>query len=401
MRVLAVTHVFPRAVDDSSAPFLLTWARALRDAGADVAVVAPHDSGLATRERLAGVPVLRVRYAPETRERLAYRGEMHQIALTPAGPPLVAGLLAAMARAVRAQARAGRPDLVHVHWWMPGAIVLRLAAVSAPAVCTVHGTDVTLIEQRPALAPVARWALARFDRVEAVSEDLADRLERATGRAADAVNPMPVDAPPRGDGADRDSGSSPGAARAARGGGGSGAPLRLLAVGRMVPEKGFADLVSAVAMLAVPAKLTIVGDGPELERLAHQAQALGVDLSLPGRLTAGALRDGLAGADIVVQPSHREGLGLVAVEALLAGTPTVATDSGGARDVLAARALVPPGDPAALAERIAAVAGDLDAERAAAIKQGGELRERFSPAAAAERTLAGYRKVAGPGTVTR
>ncbi|HWB71150.1 MAG TPA: glycosyltransferase [Egibacteraceae bacterium] len=382
MRALALTHVFPRHVDDPSAPFLLTWARALVEAGADVAVIAPHDAGLPRRRTVDGVPVRFVRYAPDRLEGLAYRGEMHRLALRPAGPPLVAALLRALARALRAQVRAGSPDVVHVHWWLPGAVATRLARVDVPVVCTVHGTDVGLVESRPRLAGLARWALAGADRVEAVSSDLAERLERAVGRAPDAVNPMPADpawfpAQPAPSPAGRDD------------------RLRVLAVGRMVPEKGFADLVSAVALLEAPARLILVGDGPERPRLEAHAAALGVAAELPGRLAPPALRRAYAAADVVVQASHREGFGLVAAEALLAGTPVVATDSGGTREVLPAGDLVAVGDVPALAARLAAVAADPAAARRAARQAGRRLRARLAPEAAAERTLAGWRAVTG------
>ncbi|MGH8910068.1 MAG: hypothetical protein ACRD0K_27130, partial [Egibacteraceae bacterium] len=80
MRALVVTHVFPRWEGDPSAPFLLTWARALIAAGARVAVVAPWDPGLPARREVGGVPVRFVRYGPA---RLAYQGEMHLLARRP------------------------------------------------------------------------------------------------------------------------------------------------------------------------------------------------------------------------------------------------------------------------------------------------------------------------------
>lgn len=380
MRVLVLTHVFPRAADDPSAPFLLTWASSLMAAGADVGVVAPHDAGLPARHTVAGVPVRLARYAPDRAERLAYRGEMHQIARTPVGPPLVASLVAALAGRLRAQARLGRPDVVAVHWWMPGAIAARLARVDVPVVLTVHGTDVALLESEPRLVPLARWALGRVDRVEAVSSDLAERLARATGRVADAVNPMPLDAGWLAD-------PAPAPARA------DGAPLEVLAVGRMVPEKGFADLLEAAHRVPGPVRVTIVGDGPEHDRLAERARTLEVDLRLPGRLPPGALRAAYAAADVVAQPSHREGFGLVAAEALAGGVPVVATDSGGTRDVLEPAELVAVGDVATLADRLAAVAADPAAARERAAVHGPRLRALLSPATAAERALAGFRAV--------
>lgn len=376
MRVVALTHVFPRAADDANAPFLLTWARALRAAGVEVSVVAPHDAGLPRVHEVDGVPVRLARYAPDARERMAYRGEMHQLVRSPSGPPLVASLTGSLALAVRAAARDA--DLLHVHWWVPGAIAARLARPRVPVVVTLHGTDVALVEGRPRLAAVARWALTVADRVEVVSSDLADRLERTTGVVADAVNPMPLEASwfegPVAGGARSDSG-----------------PPRVLAVGRMVPEKGFTDLVQAVALLERPVALELVGDGPELPRLLAEAERLGVTLETPGRLPPGELRAAYARADVLAMPSHREGLGLVAAEAVLSGLPVVAADSGGVRDLLPVDSLVRPGDVEGLAAGLRRVLADPVAARAGLAPIAERLRERLAPDVAAARTLTAYR----------
>lgn len=384
MRVLALTHVFPRAPGDPQAPFLLTWAHALQAAGVQVAVVAPHDRGLPGAHAVEGIGVRLARYAPERQERLAYRGEMHQLATSPLGPPLVASLLGSLARTVRRQA--ARADVLHVHWWVPGLIAARMAGVDLPTVLTVHGTDVALLESRPQLVRLARWALATADRVEAVSSDLAERLERATGRTADAVNPMPLDPAWLDATASRQpqGGLVAGAVTADR-------PLQVLAVGRMVPEKGFVDLVDAASRLSVPVRVTIVGEGPLRRPLAGRAAAQGVDLVLPGRLPPAELHRAYRLADVVVQASHREGLGLVAAEAACAGTPVVATDSGGVRDVLGSDGLIEVGDVAGLAEALEAVAADPAAARERSAGAAAGIRTRLTPAASAARTLAGYR----------
>ena len=386
MRVLVLTHVFPRAASDPSAPFLLTWAGALADAGLDVGVVAPHDAGLPARQVVAGVPVRLPRYAPERWERLAYRGEMHHIARSPVGPPLVAALLGRLAAAVRAQVRTGRPDVLHVHWWVPGAIVARLARVRVPTVVTLHGTDVALVEARPRLAGLARWALRGSDRIEAVSTSLAERIEGAIGVPVDAVNPMPMlperlalrvkPPPPAG-------------------------ALRVLAVGRLVPEKGFADLVAAAARTRTPVRLTVVGLGPARDALAAQARTLGVDLALPGALSPAELTRAYASTDVVAQPSHSEGFGLVAAEAVVAGVPVVATDAGGPRDLLDPDDLVPVGDVDALAAALDEVAADPARARKRVMLRAQTARALLSPEAAAARTIAGYEAVTDRATGNR
>lgn len=378
MRVIALTHVFPRWDGDPSASFLATWAGGLRTAGHDLRVLAPHDAGIPEVDVVHGVPVRFVRYAAESQEVLAYRGEMHRIATRPHGPPLVGSMLWQMAAALRRAVRRWRPDLVHVHWWMPGAVIARMARLDVPVLVHLHGTDVGMVEHRPVLRPLARWALDGADRVEAVSASLAQRTGDAIGRRVDAVNPMPLD------------------------------PLRfppvepvlsldrpvVLGVGRLVPEKGFADLVDAVARLDRPVRLRLVGDGPQAAELASRARARGVELDLPGRVDPDRLAGEYAAADVVVQPSHAEGLGLVAAEAVLMGRPVVATDSGGVRDVLEPGQLVPVGDVGALVEAIHLSLRNPDAElvdRAAT-----RVRARLSPAASVDRTVAGWTALASP-----
>ncbi|MGI9016971.1 MAG: glycosyltransferase [Euzebya sp.] len=373
VRALSLTHVFPRSDDDPSAAFLGTWARALRAAGHDVRVIAPHDRGLSEVDVVQGTPVRRVRYADGAHELLAYRGEMHRLALRPPfGPPLLGAFVTEMAAAVRRAVRRWRPDVLHVHWWIPGAVITRIARVDLPVVVHLHGTDVAVVENRPWLAGLANWALAGADRVEVVSTSLADRCQDALGLRADGLNPMPLDlasliAVPAQVSLDR--------------------PL-ILGVGRLVAEKGFADMVMAAAGLGRPVRLRIIGEGPQLQALQALATARGVDLELPGAIAPAQLPGEYAKADLVVQPSHGEGFGLVAAEAVLLGRPVVATDSGGARDLLDRAALVRPGDVGTLRARIVQALDDPDLGRVH--RAGRRVRTLLSPEAAVRRTEQGW-----------
>lgn len=344
LRALLLTHVFPRHADDAAAPFMLRYARGLVDAGVEVRVLAPHDAGLPDRHEVDGVPVRRVRYADDARETLAYRGHMHVESRTVAGAWTAVRLVAALRRALREEVAAWRPDVLDVHWLVPGGIVARLAAVPVPSEVVVHGTDVALAVAGGLRRTVGRWALGAFDLVAAASRPLAAEVERELGRAVDAVAPMPP-RPPPGEVPD-----PPGEGR-------------LLAVGRLVPEKGYADLLRAVARLrdeGREVRLTLVGEGPHEPRLRALAADLGVPVRFAGSLAPGALDDVYAGTDVVVVPSRREGFGLVAVEALARRRPVVATAAGGLVDVVEDGVTgwaVPPGDVGALA---AAIAGALD-----------------------------------------
>lgn len=150
------------------------------------------------------------------------------------------------------------------------------------------------------------------------------------------------------------------------------APYRIRALGRLVPKKGFDDLLRACRELAsgkVAFELAIGGSGPEMPRL----QRLCRDLALTRvvRFEGFVRRDGvprfLADGDIFVMPSRtdplgdRDGIPNVIVEAMLQGVPVVATNAGAIGEVVqdgVTGLLVPEGDPAALARAIMRTVSD-------------------------------------------
>lgn len=85
MRVVFLTHNYPRFAGDVSGSFLATLAGGLRERGHAVRVIAPSDQGQVGDPVLDGIPVQRVRYAAAAQETLAYRGTMADAARTPAG----------------------------------------------------------------------------------------------------------------------------------------------------------------------------------------------------------------------------------------------------------------------------------------------------------------------------
>lgn len=141
-----------------------------------------------------------------------------------------------------------------------------------------------------------------------------------------------------------------------------GQPPVILGVGRLVAQKDFPTLVRAFGVLAArrDARLMILGEGSDGARteLLDLARAAGVDdrVALPGYDTNPYRY--MAGAGMFALSSLWEGFGMVVAEALACGCPTVSTDcpSGPAEILDAGRhgALVPPGDPHALADAMAA-----------------------------------------------
>lgn len=141
---------------------------------------------------------------------------------------------------------------------------------------------------------------------------------------------------------------------------------RVLAVGRLVPVKGFDVLIAACK--SVDADLAIAGEGFEQERLAAAIAEAG----LQHRITLLGHRDDvaalLAAADLFVISSRYEGCPYTLIEALHAEVPVVSTAVGAMPEILPAEVLCPPGDAAALATCLTAALADLDG-----------LRTRFEP----------------------
>jgi glycosyltransferase involved in cell wall biosynthesis len=380
LRVVFLAHAFPRSEDDLTGGFLLRLAVALRAEGVEVVAVAPAAAGLAPAERLRGVEVRRYRYAPGRAERLAYAGEMHRRAASPAGALALAGLVGAGALATRRAARGA--DLVHAHWWFPAGVQAMAARTGLPLVTTLHGTDVRLAcSRRPARAACAR-VLQASARVTAVSGWLADQAAGfAPGLARPVtVAPMPVN----------DLASSPGP---------DGRPRdELLFVGRLDRQKGADVALAALARLTGPAAavcLRIVGTGPEEPALRRLAGELGVAgrVRWDGQLPQAELADRYRRAAVLVVPGRDEGLGLVAVEGQLSGAPVVAAASGGLLDVVAdgrTGRTFAPGSPDALARTIEAVLADRDGTARMAEAAREQAASRFGTAGTAKAYAAVY-----------
>jgi glycosyltransferase involved in cell wall biosynthesis len=324
--------------------------------------------------------VRRYRYAPRRAERLAYAGEMHRRAASPAGAVALAGLLGAGALAARRAARGA--DLVHAHWWFPAGVQALAARTGLPLVTTLHGTDVRLASTRPAARAACARVLRSSARVTAVSGWLAGQAAGfAPGLARPvAVAPMPVD----------DLAFSPGP---------GGQPRdELLFVGRLDRQKGAEVAVAALARLTGPAAalpLRIVGAGPEEPALRRLAGELGVAgrVRWDGQLSQAELAGRYRRAAALVVPGRDEGLGLVAVEGQLSGAPVVAAASGGLLDVVAdgrTGRTFPPGSPDALARTVEAVLADPDGSARMALAARERAAARFGTAGAAKAYAAVY-----------
>ena len=155
MRVVFLTHNFPRWPGDVSGNFLVPLAHGLGRRGVEVVVVAPADAGDVGAEEFEGIRVRRVRYAPPENETLAYRGTMMDAVRLQGGARALFGLWRSLRAAARAEVRAGA-QVVHAHWWVPGGLA---APRGVPLVLTMHGTDARLLER----SGLARLLARRVD----------------------------------------------------------------------------------------------------------------------------------------------------------------------------------------------------------------------------------------------
>lgn len=321
---------------------VLGLARTLRARGISVTVLGPCD----------GPPpeVGVISVGPSVS--LAANGSVAPLALD---PPAIRRTLEVLA--------SERPDVIHLHEpLVPGPALTALLAGNVPAVGTFHasGRVPAYVWLRPAVRAVAR----RIGLRTAVSPEARALAERWLGGACHVL-PNGVEI---GRFAKADFWPEPETP------GGSGRAI--LFVGRHEPRKGLEVLLKAFSALDTDAVLWVAGEGPETAALAATATVSGGsrrrcqgDTPCPpgnvewlGRISDQELAERLRTAAVFCAPSlHGESFGVVLLEAMAAGTPVVASDISGYRDVARhdrEAVLVPAGDPAALAEGLRRVLDD-------------------------------------------
>jgi N-acetyl-alpha-D-glucosaminyl L-malate synthase BshA len=270
-------------------------------------------------------------------------------------------------------------EILHAHYAVPHAISAVLAREmldgGVKVLTTLHGTDVTLVGQEKSYLPATQYGIRRSDAVTAVSEHLREETHRLLCEGdypdiqviynfVDTERYIPRPCPET------------------RGHFAREGERIVLHVSNFRPVKRAPDVVQVFAELAreVPARLLLVGEGPELPKAEALADSLGVGDRVRSLGQSGDIERLLPCADLFLLPSESESFGLAALEAMACGVPPVASRLGGLMEVVedgVSGLLCPVGDTGAMARRAVGLLKDPSAHSAMARAARARAVERF------------------------
>lgn len=349
--------------------------------------VQQHVHHLATALRGLGDDVTIVAPGGRSRGELVSVGPSVRIPFNDSVAPI--GLRPAVARRTVRALRDLRPDVVHVHEpAVPWVSLVSTARSPAPVVATFHAWSDRARVYRVAGRLVGR-ALARIDAHLAVSPAAAAYHGSVLGRRPESFTIVP-----NGVNVARFRGATPFSQMREQ--------PSLLFVGRLEPRKGLDQLLHAVSSLKATRpdlRLYVVGDGPDRDRCQQLLPArLRSDVVFLGRVDDAELPRFYASCDLFVAPAlGGESFGIILIEAMAAGCPVVASDIPGYASVITDGVngrLVPPHDPAALADAIGSLLDNPSLARALATTASDGV-DAYDWSAVAQQVRAVYRQVVG------
>ena len=245
--------------------------------------------------------------------------------------------LLSLANKIVQVARESKLDIIHAHYAVPHATAAFLsrqilAAKDAPAprvVTTLHGTDITLVGSDPSYSRIVAFSIEQSDAVTAVSKSLRDSTYAELGVSHPiSVIPNFLDCAvhrrkPRPDLRRRFSG-------------GDEATKVIVHVSNFRPVKR-ADAVVGIfdrIRQQVPARLLLVGDGPDLAMAQQMARDIGIGALVDAVGAQEEVVPLLSVADLFLLPSAQESFGLAALEAMACEVPVIASRVGGLPEVI-------------------------------------------------------------------
>jgi N-acetyl-alpha-D-glucosaminyl L-malate synthase BshA len=357
-------------------------------------VVATH-LGLALAER--GHEVHFVSYAQPFRlggfrERVFFHGvEMEDYPLFEHPPYSLA-----LAVALHDTARKHGLDLVHMHYAIPHAASAYLArqmlAAERPLkiVTTLHGTDITLLGLHPSFHAITRFSILESDGLSAVSSYLRDETVRDFSVPASRIDVIPNFIDTRV--------WHPDVKPCHRSKLAPGGEKIVMHVSNFRALKRVEDVVEIFARIerALPARLIMVGDGPDRPRALQRAAELGLQDKVLFLGKHQSVEELLACCDLFVLPSETESFGLAALEAMACGAPVLTSAVGGLPELVSQGVtgfLRPVGDIEAMAEAGIAILADDELRRAMSHAGIALARDHFSADAIVPRYEALYERV--------
>lgn len=222
-------------------------------------------------------------------------------------------------------------DLLHVHYAIPHSVSALLARQMLakrkhlPFVTTLHGTDITLVGLDRSYLPITRFAIEQSDGVTSISNYLRDKTVQ------DFQIERPIEVIPNFVNCDLYKPLSDGQRAVARARFAQPEEKILLHLSNFRPVKRVLDVVEVFARIVqhMPARLLLVGDGPDRSAAEWLASSKGIQSQVTFLGKQDRVHELLPLADLMLLPSELESFGLAALEAMACKVPTIATRVGG------------------------------------------------------------------------
>jgi N-acetyl-alpha-D-glucosaminyl L-malate synthase BshA len=287
-------------------------------------------------------------------------------------------------------------ELIHAHYAIPHAASALLARdmlgkKRLAVVTTLHGTDITLVGRDPSFLPVTRYSIEQSDAVSAVSHFLRSEVCR-TFTCDKEISVIHNFVDPRDfahlNPSEMRSHFAP-----------AGQKL-LVHVSNFRKVKRVEDVAAVFLRIRreLPARLILVGSGPELPTAEHLVREAGAEDDLLVLGVRNRVLDIISACDVLLQPSQTESFGLTPLEAMACGVPPVATMTGGLPEVVddgVTGYLLPVGDVDGMAARVMELLTNPDLHRTISANARRTALERFNIESALDAYEELYRNALG------